>query len=111
MKANGYSICVRLTEFSTENGMGMCVACCFKIFGPAVWDNMSKMEQQYFKRLAYDYKQSDIGRADHLYGMRPSRDDFLNAVFGVNMNEWVILKTELEIYSAKITGMSNCETV
>ena len=94
-KINGYSLAVKLCEYSTLTGTGLSFPALCKIFGPMYWETLNPLEKLYYKRLAAQYKQTDLGIAERK-GKIPTRTKFLNAIFGNKINEQNEVLDELE---------------
>ena len=94
-KINGYSVAVKLCEYSTLFGSGIPFSKLCQIFGPLYWEKLSPLEKLYYKRLAAQYKQTALGIAERA-GNIPTRSEFLNAIFGLKIVEQELVLDDLE---------------
>jgi hypothetical protein len=103
-KLNGYSVAVRLCEYSTSTGTGLPFPVLCKIFGPLYWEGLSTLEKLYFKQLAIHYSQTAVGIAERA-GALPTREALMDAIFGVRTIEKEKVIGELAPINIKIYHM------
>ena len=102
---NGYSTAARLCEYSTLAGTGLSFPILCKVFGPLYWEKLSPLEKHYFKRVAIQYKKTAVGIAERV-GTQPTKEDYLNAIFGERTNERDEVLDELETVVIKLYDMT-----
>ncbi len=102
---NGYSVAVRLCEYSTLAGTGLSFSMLCKVFGPIYWEKLSPLEKLYFKRVAMQYKQTAIGIAER-NGTLPTREAYLDVIFGGRSKERDQVLDELETVVIKLYEMT-----
>ncbi len=104
-KINGYSVAARLCEYSTLAGTGLSFPILCKVFGPLLWEKLSPLEKLYFKRVAIQYKQTAVGILERA-GTLPSREEYLDAIFGERSNEQDQVLDTLETVVIELYDMS-----
>ena len=104
-KVNGYSVAVRLCEYSTLAGTGLSFPLLCKVFGPVYWQILPALSKFYYKRVAIQYKQTAIGIAERA-GTLPTRDAFLDAIFGERLDEREHVIQELTSVTAALINMT-----
>ena len=105
---NGYSIAAQLCECSTPGGSGLHFSLLCKVFGPVYWESLSYIEKMYFKHIAMQYKQTPMGIAEKA-GARPTREAFLNVIFGNRIIERNQILSILEEIALEIALKSDEE--